>query len=138
MPYKFGYYSGAQVEIPELDAFFADLDNVLKKHGIAFEAESEEGNAKVVLVPYSEWDAATMTQHLDDYYRGIPFLDCAKAEWKRLEAEGRIRDQKKREAEYTEKLRLQAEASAAHEAAMKANGLKLSDGTYRLVKVDPN
>jgi hypothetical protein len=128
MAYSFGY-SSDEIDIPELDAFLTDMRSVCERHGIGFEWEHGwgEDGSKLLVVPFerAEWDF--FFEHLDDYEGGISFLDAAKEAWNE-------KREKRREAEEAAQSQRHAAARAAHEAALKREGVTLSDGRYRLVK----
>ncbi|MDA8253724.1 MAG: hypothetical protein M0Z28_31735 [Rhodospirillales bacterium] len=128
MAYSFSFADEPSVEIPELDAFMADLKAACEKHGVGFVLEWDNDDIKILnIVPVAAGDWAMFTDYLTYYEGGVPFLDAAKARWRTLVAE---RDRARRE-----QAAQQSRAEIARqETALKAQGITLSDGHYRLVK----
>lgn len=130
MGYKFGW-RGPEVEIPELEAFMTELRALCERYGIGFELNSYgEGCGGIVIVPFDNGDWDIFADHLEEYEGGIPFLDQAKAEYERLQEEQR---QRQAQAELERNKR----AQAADEERLRRDGIRLSDGLYRLVKDGP-
>jgi hypothetical protein len=131
--YSFGSSYEFGVEIPELDAFVAEIDAVCQRHGVSFKIDhgwSDDCAARIVLAPY-ESVADDLLRNLEEAERGVPWLDAARDEVRR-------RQTAHYEAERAAKARGNAEAAEkrrqAAEAALLQNGVTLSDGkTYKLV-----
>lgn len=129
--YSFGYNSEDGVEIPELDAFIADFRIVCERHGIGLSLESDydSGRGKVILVPFPDAEFDFITADLNEYARGIPWLDQAKAEYKR-------RGDERRAAERQREKSLASQRKAAQEAAVLKEGVVVGGKRYKLVAAD--
>lgn len=118
--------------MPELDAFITDIKATCARHGIGFELErgySEDSSTDMLLVPYERADFDFITDDLDDYRGGIPWLDAAKAEWSRRQEAGYAA----RRAH--EKAQAQAARQAKENAVLK-DGVMLGGKKYKLVADD--
>lgn len=123
MSYELIY--GVDSEIPEFDAFMDDLMAVCQKHGVGFDKKygRMDESDSIVLVPYDKarWDFFKFEDST------VPFIQAAR------QAAEYVRDAKAREATAARAEEI-AELRAAREAELKANGMRLSDGVYRLVR----
>jgi hypothetical protein len=130
MAYTFGFGDAYAVEIPELDAFRVEFRSLCEKYGFGFNYDchwSDYGRSHVTIVPLAEADYDFLTDDLDEYREGVPFMDTAKCQFERNKLEAKRAAQ---DAEWHRK----REAEAKRERALKEHGVTLSDGTYRLIK----
>lgn len=129
MKYSFNH-AGPYVEISELDRFLHELRAVCKGFRTGFNL-LESG---LILVPFEKCDWDIFTDCLRDYEQGVPFLDEAKLRWK-IALEKLEQEEVALRAQQQQKVELQAaERLIRQEEGMRAHGIMLSDGLYRLVK----
>lgn len=131
MKYNFGWARNKDigVDIPQLDAFIADMSAAMKKHGVTFELEHDYdgGRSKVVLVPCKEPDVSFLTEDLEEYSHGIAWLDEAREEWKQRN----LADAEKQKSEEMERGRA---IRAAHDAKILREGVMVDGKKYKLVE----
>ena len=131
MKYKFGYGEEGAVEIPEMDAFRAELDAVFKKYGVTFRHESysdDWGCSSMKLAPYTShhWDDLFGDDLENAVEGGVPWLDEARTLYAAKQS-ARFQAERKSEAE-----RKAAEAKARADALV-TNGVLLEGKRYKLV-----
>jgi len=136
LKYVFGHWQDAEldgVEIPELTAFLNELEDLFEKHGVGIDLEQAYSDepAKLRLVSYHSYmnhtDADLFVRDLEDYERGIAWLDEAKA---KVEANRQARHERE-EAE--EHLAAIEEAQRNADKVLK-EGLVLAGKRYRVVE----
>jgi hypothetical protein len=140
MPNKYSFSGWALndpdgVECPELDALVADVKAAFEKHGAGIGVESDyESSDKIVLVPFGKTDFDWLTDDLDDYSGGIPWLDAARDQYHR-NREARHEAERKAEADRRaqDKAMREAQKRAAEQSAIE-HGIVLDGKKYRLVE----
>ena len=138
MPYVFGQDARAGVEIPELDEFLSDLNSVFERHGacLAVRTGEYEGDSPyLVLEPASAWSDSAVTDNIREADVRIPWVAVARADYAVKEAAANAERLRKQREATVRCEQNQVQAQIAAEARLKAEGLQLSDGTYKLVKV---
>ena len=122
----------AKVECPQLDIFIKELKAVCKRHGIGFTLEDtgygyDCSVPEMVMVPFKSADFDWITNGLDEYRGGIPWLDAAKAEYI-ARRDGHYEEQEVRTAK--------AEAGRQKYAAEQLihQGIELGGKHYKLVE----
>ena len=127
--YAFDYPEEAAVECAELDTFLADIDEVLKKHGVGLKIDGWEsvGAGFIRLVPYKDHESDIFTDQLSEYRGGVPWLDRAKAAFLQKKEEIYA----KCDAEQEEKAKAKRQAV---EDKMLRDGLTLGGKRYKLVE----
>lgn len=133
MTYRIGY---SDVEIPEIDAFLDEYDALCAKHGIEFNFEKGrdcdgDPTGHVTISAYSGDDDTLNAPELDmeEADRGVPFIGAAYDK-------GHAEYEKQYAAERAADAATEAARRRAQEDALKSAGVVLSDGRYKLVRVD--
>jgi hypothetical protein len=129
--YSFGWSAQDSVNIPELDALWADLLAVCKKHGVGFEKEHDyDGADDIILTGFSSTAVDCLFADLDEYRGGIPWLDAAKDRFREA-VESRRLTEKKLEQERASAL------ARGHAKKLLEDGIAINGVTYRLVPEQP-
>jgi hypothetical protein len=132
----FGHWQGAEldgVEIPELTAFLNELEDLFEKHGVGIDLDHGYGDerSKLRLVSYHSYmnhtDADLFIRDLEDYERGIAWLDEAKAKVEANRQERWEREMAEEEAEAAEQAKRNADK-------VLKEGLVLAGKRYRVVE----
>lgn len=128
--YDFGWGKAYAVECPELDAFIGDIVSVCKKHGVGIDVDrgSYDDRARIAIVPFDRADFDFITDDLEEYRGGVPWLDKAKALYRERYDSHRAAE----DAARTEQNRLAEEAKAK---LILENGVIVAGKHYKLTPV---